>query len=514
MISTDILSIALVGTAQRDRVTIDIGTAIDRLISELSDTEPERALLLGVGAWAIYWQAGRVTVHLAGMPEPAQAEQLAVCSPAVSRLLHRLFLREHCDMLPEALQRLQEAGFRLPYELLPLALDIQVRAVRAAVYPVLGERGLWLSRFNPAWAWVQNYLPVREDALPQDAEIIWQEGTLGQRCEILRRARAIDPAKARAWLEAAWRQEKAETRLELLGTLEIGLSADDEPFLERALDDRAPSVRAAAPALLSRVPTSAFAHRMLQRADGILTGTQGKLKIKLPTAFDKAWQRDGIAEKPPSSVGERAWWLIQVLTYVPLSHWEEQFQLTPAELIEAASADKSGNSLLEAWSRATEFFSADSWSGPLWDWWQQQQQKKRSASTTTADMREELLSRMTPHEAEHKVQQMMLASSLPGNEDWDDLLGVLPVPWSEEFGRSYLNALRRYLAAFNLGDKRYHTYDDPWFNSLESAAIRFPVPCLAAFEDWTLPTEQWCEQWHEFTETLRTRQRFMEELAK
>jgi hypothetical protein len=523
MNTPDVITTALVGTAQRDRANISTGTPIDVFISKLPEGTPERALLLSAGAWAVYRQAGQRAEHLTGLVEPSKAEQLEVCSHAVSRLLYNMFLGVHHDVLSEALEWLRTAGLRLPFELLPLALNIQPQAMRSAVHPVLGERGLWLSQFNPDWAWVQNYLPASEAALSPDAETTWQESTTGQRCEILRRLRAIDPAKARTWLEATWKQEKADARLELLKTLEIGLSADDESFLDRVLDDRALSVKSAVPALLARIPTSAFATRMMNRADTMLSGDQGKLELTLAGALDKAGQRDGIIEKPPPGLGERAWWLIQILACVPLAHWEERFQLTPPELIAAADAGTSGNVLLEGWSRAAQIFDADTerWSGLLWNWWQRQRQKKMPGGATPSDICDTLLTRMPPREAEHRIQQMMIESALPEDRNWDDLLSTLPDSWSDEFGKNYLNMLRQYLASLNPGAGRYQPHYDPWFNSLEIAAIRLPPSCFAtALKDLMLPegedwqARQWHSLWDEFTETLRTRQRFMEELAK
>ena len=163
-----------------------------------------------------------------------------------------------------------------------MALALHTSKLRDAVYPVLGERGSWLSQFNPAWSWVNGYVPHLESAFPSDAETIWQEGTTTQRCEILRRLRAIDAGKARAWLESAWKQEKAEVRLELLQTLEIGLSVEDEPFLERILDDRAASVKSAVPRLLARIPTSAFAERMRSRTTSAPGSSPGRCRRSRP----------------------------------------------------------------------------------------------------------------------------------------------------------------------------------------------------------------------------------------
>ena len=515
------MTTALVGTARQEQADIATGAPVDTLIAELPAGEFERRLLLQAGAWATYRQVGEMAPHLDEIPTPAPDEALPVCSQSIARLLHSMLLGEHQDVLPTALHYLCEAGLRLPHELLPQALSIRTRTLQAAVFPVLGERGIWLSQFNPVWSWVKNFLPDSNSTLPDDAETIWQEGSVGQRCEILRRLRSADADKARAWLEGVWKQEKAEARLELIKTLEVGLSSEDEAFLEKVLDDRAASVKAAVPAMLVRIPTSAFAQRMMSRADAILTNAEGKLKLKLPTAFDKTWLRDGIVEKPHSGVGERAWWMMQILGSVPPSHWEEQFGLAPTALIAMAQADKFGASLIEAWSRATQLFGTQTWIEPLWDWWQKQSQKKKTGGTTTSDMRGELVKHMPAQLVESKVQHMMLHISPQENDDWETFLSELPAPWSSEFSESYLHMLRQHVASLTLNIRNYYPYSDPWFSSLETAATQLPSVCFtAALAAWPLPEDdgwqrqQWQEQLQAFTNTLRIRQRLLEEFKK
>jgi hypothetical protein len=512
---------ALVGTARQEQGDMSTGTPVDTLVVGLSAGEFERALLLQAGTWAVYRQAGEMAGHIEEAPESAPVEHLPACSPAVARMLHSMLLGEHENLLPTALEYLREARARIPYELLPLALDVRTTSLQSAVFPVLGERGMWLSQFNPGWAWVKNFLPATEGAFQDDAETIWQEGSIRQRCEILRRLRAIDAAKAREWLEIVWKQEKAEARLELLKTLEVSLCDADEPFLEKALDDRAASVKAIVPSMLVRIPTSAFAQRMLSRVDAIMTNAQGKLKLKLPTTFDKSWLRDGIVEKPQSGLGEKAWWMIQIVAGVPLIHWEEQFMLAPAALVVLADADKFGNSIIDGWSRAAQLFEAQQWSEPLWDWWQKQQHKKNLGGTTTSDMRDELMKRMPARLVESKVLPMMLNTALPENVGWDDLLDEVPAPWSSEFGEVYLQTLRQHVASLELSKKNYYPYSDCWFNSLETAATRLPSSCIStALETWPLPEadgwqyQQWHEQLQEFIQTLSIRQRLLEEFTK
>src|SRR5260370_19105255 len=233
-----IVTAALIGTAQRQNIDTITGTAVDKLAEKLPTGDAERSLLLSAGAWAIYRQAGRVADSLVAVPAPSTEETLPACSPEIAALIESLLIREQQQLLPEALERMCNAGLRLPYEMLPTAMAVQETELRASMYHVIGERGRWLSQFNPAWSWVGNYLAGAEDAQLADAETTWQEGTLGQRQAVLRLLRKNDPTKAREWLSAVWKQEKADARTDLLSTLEGSLSAEAEAFLAQPLDDR------------------------------------------------------------------------------------------------------------------------------------------------------------------------------------------------------------------------------------------------------------------------------------
>lgn len=519
-----IVTTALVGTAQQWQAKSSTDTPLDTLIAQLPENASERTLLLSAGAWSVYQWAGKLAESIPELPEPAPEESLPACSLSASMQLHRMLLGDHSDLLPEALEQVHKAGYRLPHELLPMALSVRGHDVRSALFPVLGERGYWLSHLNPDWNWVQQFVSGSGNTLPPNAETLWEEGTTAQRAEILRRLRTLDTEKARTWLETTWNQEKAEARSALLQTLVVGLSLEDEAFLERALDDRAASVRSDASHLLSRIPSSGFANRIQTLAESILTFAQGKLKLKLPTSYDKSWQRDGLSEKLQSGLGERAWWLIQILALVPLSHWEEHASLTPVELVAAAEADRFGNSIIEGWTRSALLFNTSSWSGPLWDWWQAQQKKKKLGGTTTSDMRDELIRLLSSEEAEAKVLHMLRIDRASEDEEWEEMLDALPVPWSDTFGAAYLELLERHLAGLeeSLANNNYYPSADSWCSSLARATISLPASCFSeALVSYTLPesatswqAEHWRQQLHMLTETLSIRQRMYEEMKK
>jgi Family of unknown function (DUF5691) len=517
-----LVDVALAGTARQPNAQLGTGTPVDSLVERLAEVSRERRLLLAAGTWAIYRTAGRRAGNASVAPSPCPPESQPVCSAGASTLLGTLFGGDHGQLLLEALGRLQAAGCILPPELLPVALDQRVAERRAALLPVLGERGRWLARFNPVWAWaVEGWLPG--DALPPDAETIWQEGSAAQRIDVFRRLRVVDPARSREWLRAVWKQEKADFRVPLIGALEEGLSLEDAPDLEAALDDRSSTVRDKAAQLLARLPQSAFAGRMRERADPLLSFAAGKLVVALPAACPKDWVRDSIVDKPPQGTGERAWWLGQLLSFVPPSHWVERFGAAPPDLIAAVQGDWAA-SVLQGWSKAALLHGDVDWMAALWDWWLHyspdktpKKGRKVAAGPRDAVPAQELLAQLPAAEAQRRAMQV-LADPTQADAQLDDILNALPAPWSQQFGEAYLHGLRNHIAT-----QSFKNWQDPWLSSLAHASTALPAACFAhALEPLPLPEPSdtrtasvisyWRNLIETFTETLRIRQRILEEI--
>ena len=515
-----LVATALVGTAQRPNADTATGTPLDAVTAAAPSGEAERALLLQAGAWAVYTQAGYVAERDYPPVDPAPIETLPACSPSAALLLDNLLKGMQSQLLPEALDRLRLGGLRLPHELLPAALGVRDEGRRAALLPVLGERGRWLSRFNPAWSWVEKLLPVAGGALPTNAENIWQEGTAAQRAALLRSLRASDPVQARDWLDAVWKQEKADVRFQLLDSFVVGLSAADEPFLEQTLDDRSANVRLLAAKLLARIPSSALAARMRERADDQLTLVKGKIDAA-PQTLDKEWLRDGIVEKAPAGFGQGGWWLAQILSLVLPSHWEERFGMAPEQLLTAAAKSNWEGQIVIGWSQAADLFRASSWALPLWRRWAQEEKRRKHIPGVNAyEMRATLASLIPADQLAEMIPHVMKGSILPGaaalpDNAWSELIVAMPAPWSKDFGEFYLSGLRTY--ARNLTPKTYNS--EAWLPTLDTAALALPAECLhAALEPWTIPENSTWQvnearrQIESFVETLHMRQRLVEEI--
>lgn len=506
-----LVTTAIIGTGQAGNTKPLTDTPVDALAAQLGTTEIERRLLLTAGALAVYQQVGSVPAAAPAAPQPAARESLAVCSEKAAHLVQELLQGQQRELLSEAVQRLKQANLRLPYTLLPLALGYGAQSVeiRAALAPVLGERGHWLSQFEKKWSWLAQFLPksVEQD----DAETLWQEGTNGVRRQVLEQVRASDAALGRQWLMDTWKQEKAETRALLLEALEIGLSSDDEPLLEQALDDRSELVRGIGALLLAHLPTSAFMQRVLSRADAILTYKDGKFSIELPLQYDESWQRDGIKAQTQQQYREEQI-ATQVLTRVPPTHWEKRFAATPTKLIEATTRTQNLKvDLIAVWSHATMLFGGPNWYEPLWAWLCRHPGTSTLHYEQLTGIYKTLAAQLPQRVAEEYVQQQFEKEG----EHWHTALVALKRPWSAAFGDRCLEEFRSHCFALN----EHTTPSSQWQATLVATALALPPECFkAALTTWQFPEnkswqiQQWKHALKNFTAVIRIRKRIIEEI--
>jgi hypothetical protein len=281
----------------------------------------------------------------------APTETTPVATLRATAVLRRLLAEEWRALLPEWLEQCARQGMRVPpFFLRALFETIQKPEERTLLVRVIGERGHWLAQQNPAWSWVLA-------ATPQPDPAWWETGSEEERLARWRHVRATERTRAFDMLAATWSDEAPEFRERALGLLASDLGSDDEPLLIRGLGDRRKDVRATAQRLLARLPGSALAARMREHAQKILFAQRGllsrRLEVNLPPSFDPVWKTDGIEEKPPAGVGEKAFWTQQIISLVPFAYWRNLFEVDSVALV--ALAVKSGEwteLLLGAWFRA------------------------------------------------------------------------------------------------------------------------------------------------------------------
>lgn len=512
---------ALAGTAHSPHATPVSGAPVDAF--PLPGDDAGRDLLLRAGAAAIYRAAGHLPERGVAPLERAPAESRALCPPEAAALIEAFIVTNRDDLLLEAAGQVARRGELLPPALLPVALK-KARAfataeMRAVLAPVVGERGRWLARHNEDWSWLlERTLPGERDALPTDAETIWQEGTTGQRIELLGRMRAHNPALAREWLEGVWKKEKAETRALLIIRCFTGLSLDDEPLLEAALDDRSKSVRNEAADLLARLPGSALSGRIRERADRALTYDGALLDGNPPKGAppieeaDPGWARDGLPDEAIYGEGGlSATYLRGLLERTPPSHWTERFSADPTTLIAASAKAHWRSPIFGGWAAAAITFKDHVWASAIWDTWlaMEPDELKHISSDRLSHFR--TLARVVqPDRLESLALRLIAEPNAYVGISPVDALGFLERPWSVAVAQAYLDGLRAFAGALTPDA----TVTAPWDTTLETAALALPEAVLAgAREPITVPEStrwqigQFGRQLDAFAETIRLRER-------
>ena len=544
---------ALVGTARqpdRARTALEGGDSpVDALVAVIPGERSssrnrdhpsgdavslERHLLLAAAAHDTYVRAGRMPRTDADVVLPAGPETAPHCTRGASVLLGDLLAIRPRALLAEALARLRIAGVIVAPALLPDLLDTRDPLLAELLPHVIGERGRWLVALTGGDDWLVDDAPD-----PAEARRVWEEDGLPRRLAVLRARRGADAADARDWVATSWSAESADHRAQILDVLGETLEPDDAPFLEQSLADRSASVRAVAARLLARLPRTGAAQRFATRADAMLEydapsagglrarvgkvvglAPAGTLTVHPPEQWNPAWERDGIAAKPPRGMGERAHWLVESLALVAPEHWTQRFDADPRSLIRAALKSEWGVPVLLGWSRAATAIGDATWAAALWDAWLDD--VKRDDATTTLDSSARGSAMMALHrvlslsDAESRALALMRRTPAELPIGLAVLVHVVPAPWSAEYSRRFLAELAPLLRAAASSSQ---WTPGTWFESLDAIAMRLAP---AAFDDAlalerdlsaadTLPPA-YRRKLDELRDVVRLRQRIHEEI--
>ncbi|MEU1704549.1 DUF5691 domain-containing protein [Streptomyces sp. NPDC005706] len=495
------------------------------------------ALLDAAAVATVRRRAGLRPGRAARRPEPAPEDLRPALPAAAARRLAALLADRSggagggrrgsspdlMELLPQWLAAAGAHGYAAPAQALPALLDAARGRtdLRPAALAFAGPRALWLARFNPDWRFALRAAPGGGTALPDagDGEAVrrlWQEGLFAERVALLGALRAGTPAVARELLEGTWPTERAEDRLMFLDSLRAGLSAEDEPFLERALGDRSRNVRATAAELLSSLPGSALAGRMAGRAAACVavdrTADSPTLVVEAPHECDPGMERDGVAAKPPTGRGERSWWLAQLVEAAPLGTWPGRLGgRTPEQIVALPVADGWQGELHAAWCRAAVRQRDAEWSRALLG--SPSAPEAGGPGAVSLAERAKLLAALDAGERAEWVAGFIATHGL---SEAFQLLGVCAVPWAAPLGRAVVDAL----------DIARDAGSYPWsFSGVMGLAERCLDPAEAARLDGLLaiPDERedaapgaggyWAEAFQRLVTTLRLRAAMAGELA-
>ncbi|HMV51943.1 MAG TPA: DUF5691 domain-containing protein [Blastocatellia bacterium] len=343
----DIIKIAVIGV---ERQPLQFGASpevLQQLVARLDQTDREAALLGAAAAASLYERGGRLPARdLQPLPEACALEDVPACGSQAAQTLRLLLGGERRELLPEWLSALAAINRRVASAQLPALLDHGKRnpSLREAIVTVIGERGRWLASQNEDWKYAS--------AIREQVEADWHTSSFDGRLAFLRRLRGSDPACARALARSTWNEDSPDHRGGFLVAFEINLSLEDEEFLELALTDRSKGVRREAVRMLAMLPQSRFRQKLIARAAPLLSLKKKRaklsLEVTLPDSTDEEMAAFGISPKPASfsQLGEKAWWLKQLVGLTPPSAWTQALNASADDIIKAVLANDDWRTLL------------------------------------------------------------------------------------------------------------------------------------------------------------------------
>lgn len=354
-----LLDAALVGTDRQAPSSVVLEGPVGQLLQQISASplDPPQQLLQMASVLAVCSQAGfrPAASPVTALHEASAMDHLPQAPATIVETVLRPVLADGPERLQhEAFRRLEAARLRLPPRLLPVAMELGRRsiAIRAPLAAVAGERGRWLATQNPAWRFASG---ASATASPDQQ---WELGSPEQRRAVFTQWRANDAAAARERLATDFAQLPARERAEFLPLMAAQLSEADEPFVDALLKDRSKEVRQSAAELLLRLPQSRHARVICAALAPLVRKESGflgsRLVVEAPATADAAWKDEAIDLARPTheSLGERAWWLYQLVRQAPLGWWVAHTGMQPADLLKASGKSEWKEALQRGWRDA------------------------------------------------------------------------------------------------------------------------------------------------------------------
>jgi Family of unknown function (DUF5691) len=413
---------ALLGT-RRSRLEIkDLPSGL-----VLPPMSSEAELLAVAGTLSLFEQTGQLPQRFKHRNQTMPKENLPKIKPLAARHLSMMLEGVFSDLIPEFLRLTQETNQRLPEEFLPVMLERgkNMYSVREIIQPILGQTGLWLAEQNPAWAFA---LPLNWEAASRD----WRSNVMLVRQAMIKQARAFSPTLGRELIESTWKSESPTDRTWILKSLRVGLSMDDEPFLETALDDRSHTVRKMAAELLSVLAKSRLSRRMFEVAQRVFN--LGEVLEYHPAEITSQLSRDGLTQ--PNWADQERVRAMQIADFVGLVHLSF-WPTSPEGFINAALASPWSAAYMTGLANAAERQQNITWAKALF--------VKTGYTATTL----KLVALLKAQDVEELFQHFPEAQgSLVTMHPVPKCLSRWNMPWSEFMTSTWLRLLQRQVTDF------------------------------------------------------------------
>ncbi len=357
MTSSVLLKAAMLGTNRSSDLGVAPHDALQPVWHALSESaDPAQALLQAAAIEHIYQQAGVIALSI-DPPPVSDPETRPYVNPAVANAFVDLAQGNYGNLAHEWINEVQLRKLIATPRLLPALLDIGELKIgqRCAISDIVGERGRWLASRVGKWSWLgASSVSVVSDEL-------WKTGTPAERLQWLQQQLGSNPELAAESIAASWPGDSPESREAFTRQVaRMPHTAHEEWLQKYALTDRRQSTRLQAVRSLMLIESSGFRKRSLERAGALLSVPKNllgkkQLQCQPPTEFDPGWTSDGLREKPPSGRGPRDFWLLQILSVIPLRDWPALIGHDNPLALDIES-DWS-ETVLEAWRQSAMTFS-------------------------------------------------------------------------------------------------------------------------------------------------------------
>ncbi len=362
-----VINTAMLGTDKPMPGNSDMPEAIAEiaLMIDAAETLDKEAKFLQKAAVIYnYRQCGFKPLQKPDLPvNIAGPETMPYCSEAAARVLNDILEEDNVPLLELWMTRCSEQGQLFLPDVLPAVLDKAGRdaSLRLLVIACSGNRGAWLSRLNPVWAFFTQLTN----------EEIWQTGKPEERVKLLRKIREDDPNRGRQMLEQTWEQETAAAKVELLKAFRTNAAVADLPWLENILAEKGQKVKEEVMNILKLIPGSFIIKQYEQllkqsvvlKKEKAILGMMTKVSIqhKLPDVVDESIFKSGIEKLagPKSTFTDEQFILYQLIAAVPPSFWEKQFDATPQQVV--GHFEKYAETMVGALGTAVSRFGASEW---------------------------------------------------------------------------------------------------------------------------------------------------------
>lgn len=332
-----IINTALLGTGKKQLEIDELPSALhaDFETIQLYNEDTETRFIKTAALALNFYRAGAQPVKINVEYDECIAEQLEYCSAKAQSILKELLADKHNTLIWFWCIQCSSRKQIVQPDILPSFLDwgqATKNWSRDLLVPVIGQRGIWLSKYKPQWQFVQV-----ENELPE-----WDTATLNQRIGYLKKMRVESPVSALEKIQSIWKEENAAGRAELLATLAINLSVSDESFLVSILSDKSKVVKDNALALLKSIPNSSIinSYRAVLRKSILiknskLLGLINKTSIEIRLNFDNEEIFTTGIDKLSSdkNITDDDHILAQLIAEVAPQFWTEHFVLELPEVV-------------------------------------------------------------------------------------------------------------------------------------------------------------------------------------